>query len=145
MIHNILLAFTKDDHEHDWDVYLPFFLLAYRGTTHFSTGFTPHYLGTGYELRLPVDLRYLLPSPDQTTPKTFATKLRKVTRSLQNATHVPLGNASLHQKQHFDRHTAGTAFQIDDLVMHNYPIPLRRTSAKLHHPWRGHLLTLKTL
>ncbi|VDM06191.1 unnamed protein product [Schistocephalus solidus] len=122
-IHNILLAFTKDGHQHDWDVHLPFCLLAYRGMTHSSTGFTPHYLWTDRDLRLPVDLRYPLPSPEQTTPQTFATKLR----------------------EHFDRHIAGTAFQIGDHVMHYYPIPPRGTSAKLHHPWRGPFAVLDVL
>uniref|UniRef100_A0A0V0J4Q4 Gag-Pol polyprotein n=1 Tax=Schistocephalus solidus TaxID=70667 RepID=A0A0V0J4Q4_SCHSO len=144
-IHNILLAFTNDGHQHDWDVHLPFCLLAYRGTTHSSTGFTPHYLWTGRDLRLPVDLRYPLPAPEQTTPQTFATKLREVIRSAHNAARITLGNASIHQKRHFDRHTAGTWFQIGDLVMHHYPIPPRGTSAKLHHPWRGPFAVLDVL
>ncbi|VDL86222.1 unnamed protein product [Schistocephalus solidus] len=137
-IHNILFAFTKDGH-------LPFCLLAYRGTTHSSTGFTPHYLRTGCELRLPVDLRYPLPSPEQTTPQTFTTKLREVIRSAHIAARITLGNASTHQKWHLDRHITGTGFQIDDLVMHHNPIPPRGTSAKLHHPWRGPFAVLEVL
>ncbi|VDL85350.1 unnamed protein product [Schistocephalus solidus] len=133
-IYDILLAFTKNGHQHEWDAHLPFYLLAYRGTTHSSTGFTPHYLWTGRDFRLPADLRYPLLSPDQTTPQIFATKLHEVIRSAHNAARVTLGNASLHQKQHFDRHTAGNAFQIGDLVMQYYPIPPCCTSAKVHYP-----------
>ncbi|VDM06162.1 unnamed protein product [Schistocephalus solidus] len=113
--------------------------------THTSTGFTPHYLWTGRELHLPVDLSYSIPSPDQTTPQTFATKLRKVVRSTHNAAGVTLGNASRHQKPHFDRHTTSTAFRIGDLVMHYYLIPILGTSAKLHHPWRGPFAMLDVL
>ncbi|VDM03615.1 unnamed protein product [Schistocephalus solidus] len=58
VIQNILLSFTKDDFQQEWDVHVPFCLLAYRGTTHSSTGFPPHYLWTGRDLHLPVDLRY---------------------------------------------------------------------------------------
>ncbi|VDL87507.1 unnamed protein product [Schistocephalus solidus] len=144
-IHNILLAFNKDEHQHDWDFQLPFCLLAYHGTTHTSTGFTFHYLWTGRDLRLPVDLRYPLQSPEQTKPQTFVFKLREVIRSAHNAARVTLGNASIHQKQHFDRHIACTAFQIGDLVMHYYPIPPRATSAKLHRPWREPFALLDVL
>ncbi|VDM03879.1 unnamed protein product [Schistocephalus solidus] len=144
-IHNILLAFTKDGNQHDWDVHLPFCLLAYRGTTHSSTEFTPHYLWTGRDLRLPVDLRYPILSPEHNTPQTFATNFREVIRFAHNAARVTLGNSSIHQKQHFDRHIAGSAFQIGDLVMHYCPIPPRGTSAKLHHPWRGPFAVLDGL
>uniref|UniRef100_A0A0V0J9R5 Retrovirus-related Pol polyprotein from transposon 412 n=1 Tax=Schistocephalus solidus TaxID=70667 RepID=A0A0V0J9R5_SCHSO len=135
-IHNILLALSKDGHQHDWDIQLPFCLLAYRGTIHSSTGFTPHYLWTGRDLRLPIDLRYPLQSPDPTTPQTFATKLREVIRSAHNAARVTLENASLHQKQHFDRHTSAAAFQIGDLVMHYHPIAPNQFSPTRRHTRR---------
>ncbi|VDM05401.1 unnamed protein product [Schistocephalus solidus] len=146
-IHNILLAFTKDGYQHGWDVHLPFCLLTYRGTIHSSTGFTPYYLWTGRDLRLPVDLRSPLPSTDRTTPQTFATKLREVIRSARNTARITLGNASIHQKQHFDRHTAGTAFQIGDLVIHFYPIPPHASSyvtpSAPNHPFTAHFSKLK--
>ncbi|VDL92369.1 unnamed protein product [Schistocephalus solidus] len=56
-IYNILLAFTKDDHVHEWDGQLPVCLLPYHGATHYSIGLTPHHLRTGHDLRLPNEFR----------------------------------------------------------------------------------------
>ncbi|VDL89465.1 unnamed protein product [Schistocephalus solidus] len=47
--------------------------------------------------------------------------------------------------EHFNQHTAGTAFQIGDLAMHYYPIPTRATSVKLHRHWRGPFAVLNVL
>jgi hypothetical protein len=43
-------------HQRDWDERLPIFLLAYRGSTHDTTGMTPDNMVFGRELRLPCDL-----------------------------------------------------------------------------------------
>ncbi|BHF81940.1 hypothetical protein SprV_0802507500 [Sparganum proliferum] len=136
-LHNLLLAFSKDNHEHDWDVHLPFCLLAYRGSVHSSTGFTPHYLWTGRDIRLPIDLLYPLPTPDTTTPQDYATRLREVIRSAHNAARTTLGSSSLHQKEQHDRHSSGVMHQIGDLVMYYNPSHPRGTSAKFHYPWQG--------
>ncbi|VDL90761.1 unnamed protein product [Schistocephalus solidus] len=133
-IHNLLLAFTKYGHEHNWDAHLPLCLLAYYRAIHSSTGFTPHYLWTGHDLCLPGDLCYPLPSPGPTTPQTCAKKICKGIRSAHNAVRIILGTASLHQTQQFDRHTSDMAFQIGDPVMHHNHVPPRGTSAKFQHP-----------
>ncbi|BHF70360.1 hypothetical protein SprV_0301341000 [Sparganum proliferum] len=106
---------------YDWDAHLP---LCPRGAVHSSTGFTPHLLWTGCELRLPADLCYPLPTADPSTPQDFTTPLREVIRSAHNAARIALGVASLHQNQQFDRHTSGAPYQIGDLVMHHDPDPL---------------------
>ncbi|BHF60369.1 hypothetical protein SprV_0100333400 [Sparganum proliferum] len=93
-LHNPLLALATDGHDHDWEAYLPLCLLVYRTAVHSSTGFTPHFLWTGRELRLPADLRYPLPPPDPSPPQDFATHLREVIRSTHNAARIALGAAS---------------------------------------------------
>ncbi|BHF80511.1 hypothetical protein SprV_0702363900 [Sparganum proliferum] len=144
-LHDLLLAFSRDGHEHDWDAHLPLCLLVYRGGVHSSTVFTPRYLWTGRDLHLPADLRYPLPTPDPPTLHEYVTHLRGVIRSAHNAARVALGAATQHQKEQFDRHTAGTPHQVGDLVMHYNPVPPRGTSAKLHHPWQGPFTILDVL
>ncbi|BHF84350.1 hypothetical protein SprV_0902750100 [Sparganum proliferum] len=141
---NLLLAFSKDSHEHDWDVHLPFCLLAYRGSVHPSTGFTPHYLCTGRDIRLPIDLLYPLPRPDATTPQDYATRLLEIIRSAHNAARTTVGSSSLHQKEQHDRHSSGAMHQIGDLVMYYNPSHSRGTSAKFHYPWQGSFVVLDT-
>jgi transposase InsO family protein len=45
-------------HQRDWDERVPLFLLAYRASTHDTTGLTPAKLIFGRELRLPCDLLF---------------------------------------------------------------------------------------
>jgi hypothetical protein len=54
-------------HQKDWDARLPIFLLAYRASTHDTTGLTPANLMFGRELRLPGDLLLGAP-PDKELP-----------------------------------------------------------------------------
>jgi hypothetical protein len=51
-------------HQWDWDERLPIFLLAYRESTHETTGVTPSSMVFGRELRLPCDLMFGAP-PDR--------------------------------------------------------------------------------
>jgi hypothetical protein len=55
-------------HQREWDERLTFFLLAYRASTHDTTGSTPASLVFGRELRLPCDLLFGAP-PDKERPK----------------------------------------------------------------------------
>jgi hypothetical protein len=52
------------NHQRDWDERLPIFLLAYRASTHESTGVMPANMVFGSELRLPCDLMFGAP-PDK--------------------------------------------------------------------------------
>nr|VZI36546.1 unnamed protein product [Spirometra erinaceieuropaei] len=131
-------------HEHDWEVHLPFCLLAYRLSVHSSTGFTPHYLWTGRGIRLPIDLLYSLPKFDATTPHDYVKHLREVIRSAHNAARATLGSSPLHQKDQHDRRSSGALHQIGDLVMHYNPSHLRGTSNKFHYPWQGPFVVLDT-
>ena len=39
-----MLAKVGNDHQDDWDRWIPQVMLAYRSTTHMSTGISPHYM-----------------------------------------------------------------------------------------------------
>jgi hypothetical protein len=54
-------------HQRDWDERLPFILLAYRASTHDTTGLTPARLVFWRELRLPYDQLFGAP-PDKEPP-----------------------------------------------------------------------------
>ena len=62
---NMLAKCIVED-QTNWYVKLPYVLMAYRSSVHESTGFTPHYLVSGDEVSLPLDLMYR--PPPSTTP-----------------------------------------------------------------------------
>ena len=49
-----------------WDKCLPYAVLAYRTTPHTVTGYSPHYLMCGQELRFPIedDLKVVIKKPN---------------------------------------------------------------------------------
>ena len=49
------LSKFADYHQRDWDVHIPFLLMAYRSAVHDTTGITPAKMMLGRDLRLPVD------------------------------------------------------------------------------------------
>jgi hypothetical protein len=61
-------------HERDWDARLPIFLLAYKASTHDTTGLTPASLVFGRELRLPYDLLFGAP-PTRKNPQSITRQI----------------------------------------------------------------------
>lgn len=51
-----MLSKVTEKNQKDWDLKLPGVLMAYRGTEHSATGFSPAFLMLGRELALPVHL-----------------------------------------------------------------------------------------
>ena len=51
-----MLAKMIADDQHNWDLYLPKALLAYRTSIHDVTGFTPYRLVFGQSPQLPIDV-----------------------------------------------------------------------------------------
>ena len=51
----------------DWEPFLPPVLQAYRSSVSEATGFTPHQLAFGREMRLPIDIGTPLPEPPRDT------------------------------------------------------------------------------
>ena len=53
-----MLSHYVKENQTDWDDQLQQVMLAYRTSVQESTGFTPHFLWTGREVQLPVDLMF---------------------------------------------------------------------------------------
>ena len=51
-----MLVFYVDENQQNWDVLLPFVMMAYRNSVHASTGFTPYRVLFGQEMVLPIDV-----------------------------------------------------------------------------------------
>jgi len=58
---NAVLAKTVDEHQRDWDSQLPFAMAAYRASGHEDTDYSLNFLVLGYEVQVPMDLKYGAP------------------------------------------------------------------------------------
>jgi len=62
------LSKFADHNQKDWDLHIPFLLMAYRSAIHDTTGCSPVKLMMGRELKLPIDL--IFGRPEEEPPQT---------------------------------------------------------------------------
>lgn len=63
-----MLSGCVNEHHTDWDVHLPYVMMAYRSAQHETTGMTPNMLMLGRETATPLDLMYEMPPQIKETP-----------------------------------------------------------------------------
>jgi len=61
---NSVLAKTVDENQRDWNVRLPFVMVAFRANRHDTTGYSPKVLVLGRKVRAPPDLVYASPGEE---------------------------------------------------------------------------------
>ncbi|XP_055999913.1 uncharacterized protein K02A2.6-like [Ostrea edulis] len=64
-----MLSAYVNDHQTNWDEFLPHVMQAYRSAVHKTTGCTPNFLMLGRETSTPLDLMYELPGELKVTPQ----------------------------------------------------------------------------
>jgi transposase InsO family protein len=132
------LASFADLHQRDWDLYIPFVLLAYRSVVHESTGTSPSMMMLGREVRGPVEL--LLPRPAQEEPEEvteYGAKLRRILEEVHERARSCLDIAGNNMKRRYDRSADADGFQLGDAVWLYNPRCKRNMSPKLTRPWEG--------
>ena len=69
------LAIFVMDNQTDWDLHVPFLLMAYRSAIHDTTKCTPAELMFGRNLKLPVDLLYGRPEEEHIAATEYVAQL----------------------------------------------------------------------
>jgi hypothetical protein len=124
-------------HQRDWDARLPIFLLAYRASTHDTTGLTPANLVFGRELRLPSDLLFGTP-PDRELPTIdHAADLVDRLHDIHNYARKHLKLASDRMKTRYDRAANSAGYHEGDNVWLYRPTRKKGKSHKLQSSWEG--------
>ncbi|MGL5706847.1 MAG: reverse transcriptase domain-containing protein [Aeromonas sp.] len=142
---NLLRFFVPTDNASDWDMELPRCLLAYRATVHGSTGFTPHRMVTGREIRLPIDLSTPHLAEEPRTVSNFAAEIQKDLYHCHQLARVHLKSAHEHQKEWYDKRIHGAPLQPNDLVYLHQPGVQPGRSAKFHRDWQGPFIIQEVL
>ena len=134
---NMLSAFTSDV-VNDWDIHLPYLLMAYRTSVHSSTGCTPHIMVYGNEANLPIDLVFPTPDDDNRPPcaPEYVEYLRNTIRTTHDFARDHLRKSAIRQKRGYDAHAKERPpFQLGDLVRYYY-LPTTQGN-KFARPWTG--------
>ena len=144
-LRSLLRAFVDRFHTDDWDLALPHCLLAYRGSVHASTGQTPHFLMTGRELRLPIDLTTPTLAQDQLLSTTYVQDLRKRLIHSHQLARQSLQAAQRHQKEYYDRRAHTSPIQPGDYVWLHSGAPTPGLAMKFQRKWKGPFKVLRLL
>jgi hypothetical protein len=123
--------------QRDWDERIPIFLLAYRASTHETTGVTPANLVFGRELRLPCDLMFGAPPDKGQSVMAYAAELAERLRDTHMFARQHLQVASDRMKARYDQLANSADFQERDRVWLYRPIRKRGKSPKLQTCWEG--------
>ena len=112
-----------NEHQNDWDDYIPFLLLAYRSTIHESTGCTPNLLFLSRELSLPIDLMAGNPSKSQNyaCPVEYVEWVRNSMEKCFKFAQSSLEKAASRQKKYYDRGLRPRSYEVGDFIWRLYP------------------------
>jgi hypothetical protein len=120
----------------DWEDHLPTSLMAYRSSVHRGTGYTPHFLVFGREMKLPPDLVYEAPQ-GSTDPPGHVEALRRRLLTAHRATRDSLDSYQRLQKVTHDHYTRGDPIAEGDQVFIYNPALKPGEASKFHIFWRG--------
>ena len=131
-----LLSLNVRNPTENLDLELGITLMAYRSAVQTSTGFTPHFLLFGQEMRLPLDIIYRPPDKKQ-SHQAFLTYFREKLHRAYDTYRDRLKLAHQRQKDYYDRRTHGERFKVGDSLWLWSPALENGVAPKFHEPWTG--------
>jgi transposase InsO family protein len=140
-LQQMLTAFCNKDKRTDWDLALPYVMMAYRSTPQESTGLSPNILMLGRKLRTPIDLQY--PPPEDPTLEykcqvEYVEWVRQIQREAHESARKHLHQAAERQKRNYDLGSRSYDIQVGSWV---YLKDYLHKKTKLHFRWkRPHLV-----
>jgi len=140
------LSKFADHNQKDWDLHIPFLLMAYRSAIHDTTGCSPVKLMMGRELKLPIDL--IFGRPEEEPPQTvtdYANMLHERLERVHHFAHDHLQLMSNKMKQRYDPLLECQPFQAGDAVWLHNPLRKKGLSPKLQRPWQGPYIVTKRI
>ncbi|PNF17535.1 hypothetical protein B7P43_G16461 [Cryptotermes secundus] len=124
-------------HHRDWDERLPLFLLAYRASTHDTTGLTPSGLVFGRELRLTCDLLFGVPPDKKLSTTVYAADFVDHLHDIHDYARRHLKLASDRMKTRYDKLANSAGYDEGDRVCLYRPTRRKGKSPKLQASWEG--------
>ncbi|UYV65170.1 K02A2.6-like, partial [Cordylochernes scorpioides] len=139
------LSKVVEQHQRDWDVRLPPFLMAYRAAIHETTRQTPAKIMFGRELRLPCDLEFGSPGEPPAEVTDYVNNLRSILLETHELVRAKIRTASHRMKTRYDQRANHDGFRQNDLVWLFDPKRKKGLSPKLMPVWEGPYKIIKRI
>ena len=133
IFNNLSLLVSRN--QHDWDLKLPLFLLAYCSAVHETTGYTPSQMLFGRELRLPCDLFFGRPPDTPSSPEEYLRDLQARFENVHNFARERISMATEMMKTRYDIKATNHGFQECGKVWLWNPVRRKGLSPKLQSNW----------
>ena len=122
----------------DWDIQLPYVMMAYRSAVHNSTGYSPNQMMLGREVNLPLDLvigRHL----EKENPDEYVQRQRQTLQEVHTLARANLKLSGESQKRNYDLRQSRTKFkfEVGQSVWYYCPMKRKGISPKLQTQWYG--------
>ena len=140
-----MLRVVTQKNPHSWDLSLPHCLMAYRSTVHKSTGQTPHFMWTGRELRLPIDLTLPTVHKKETFIYEYIQRMLDDIRLAHQTARTQLETTQRYQKDYHDKKCHGAPLVAGEKVWLKVTRPDPTVPAKFQESWKGPYTVEKVL
>lgn len=126
-----MLSGFVNEHHTDWDVHLPYVMMAYRSAQHETTGMTPNMLMLGRETATPLDLMYELPPQiKETQNNIWVWELQERMENAHPFVRKRMNQSMVRQKHYHDRKLKWKKFEPKKRVYGYFPRKKAGTSSK---------------
>ena len=143
---NEMLCTTAKENPLTWDKRVHLLTMAYRGTPHESTGFSPNYMVFGKELYMPIDV--MVGSPDDSSNQDeldYVTGLRERIEDAYDVAREHLQTSANRQKRYYDLRANESPYKPGDLVWTMNKTRKKGKCPKMQMRWNGPLVVLERI
>ena len=139
-----MLSGFVNEHHKDWDVHLPFVMMAYRSSMHETTGLTPNMMMLGREVSTPLDLMYEMPPSIKEIPNNkWVWFLQERLENAHQFVRTKMNQTMVRQKHYHDRKLKWHYFEVGEKVYVYFPRRKPGTSPKFTSFRRGPFKVVK--
>ena len=140
------LSKFADLNQKDWDMHIPYLLLAYRSAIHDTTGCSPARMMLGREVNLPIDLMFGRPEEEPAPTATdYANTLQNRLERVHNFARAHMQAKVDRMKQRYDLPQECQCLDPGDAAWLHNPQRKKGLSPKLQRPWQGPYIIIKRI
>ena len=131
-----MLATCIEQHPFEWENHIQKVCMAYNTSKQSTTGYSPFFLMFGRKARLPIDIIYKSPCPDEEVPlPEYVRNLRHVLTEAYERVRERVGKVQERQEELYNRKVHGEPHKPGTLVWLFNPAIPRGKAKKFHRPW----------